>query len=114
MLKSPPMAGRRGRHGVIGLGMALLVAGAASAAQARMYAPLSRSGPALSIPAQKLRAAVLCTNGIHHDARDPILLVPGTDLDPGPNYSWNYERAFARRHWAYCAVTLPAQATGDI
>src|SRR6202035_3021298 len=25
-----------------------------------------------------------------------------------------YERAFTSRHWAYCAVTLPQSATGDI
>jgi triacylglycerol esterase/lipase EstA (alpha/beta hydrolase family) len=78
------------------------------------YAPLRRPGPALSIPPAKLRAAVSCTRGIRGDARDPILLVPGTDLDPKSNYSWNYERAFSARHWALCTVTLPAQATGDI
>jgi triacylglycerol esterase/lipase EstA (alpha/beta hydrolase family) len=63
---------------------------------------------------KKLRGAVSCTAGIRYDARNPILLVPGTDLDPTPNFSWNYERAFAARRWAYCTVTLPAHATGDI
>jgi triacylglycerol esterase/lipase EstA (alpha/beta hydrolase family) len=66
------------------------------------------------VPARKLRAALSCHGSIRHDARNPILLVPGTDLDPKSNYSWNYERAFAARPWAYCAVRLPAHATGDI
>ena len=78
------------------------------------YAPLDRPGPALSVPATQLHAALSCTAGIAGDARNPILLVPGTNLDPGPNYSWNYERAFASLHWPYCAITLPYHAMGDI
>lgn len=108
------MAGRRRGICVLGLGLSLLFAGSAASAARTRYAPLNRPGPALSVPARSLRDAVSCTAGIRHDTRDPILLVPGTDLDPKPNYSWNYERAFSSRHWAYCSVTLPAQATGDI
>ena len=78
------------------------------------YAPLDRPGPALSVPHSELAAALSCTSGIGADSRNPILLVPGTDLDPGPNYSWNYERAFAALGWPYCTVTLPDHATGDI
>jgi hypothetical protein len=78
------------------------------------YAPLDRPGPALSVPASELRAALNCSAGIAGDTRNPILLVPGTDLDPGPNYSWNYERAFAVLKWPYCTITLPAHTTGDI
>lgn len=92
----------------------LLLGAAAASAAARQYAPLDRPGPRLSVAAHKLRSAVSCTHGISGDRRNPILLVPGTDLTPRSNYSWNYERAFARRHWAYCAVALPASATGDI
>ncbi len=89
------------------------VAGSASALSGP-YASLDRPGPPLSVPASKLGQALKCTPGIAGDARNPILLIPGTDLDPGPNYSWNYERAFAAMHWPYCAVTLPYQTTGDI
>lgn len=79
------------------------------------YAPLDRPGPSLSVPTAKLKAALSCTDGISGDARDPILLVPGTDLTAKTNYSWNYERAFTKLlHWAYCAVTLPADETADI
>src|SRR5438309_2044305 len=46
--------------------------------------------------------------------RRPVLLVPGTNLDPSSNYSWNYERAFAALHWPYCTVTLPYHTMGDV
>src|SRR2546421_4271573 len=72
------------------------------------YAPLDRRGPPLGVAQSSLRAALSCTPGIAGDSRNPILLIPGTDLDPQPNYSWNYERAFSAMHWAYCALTLPA------
>jgi triacylglycerol esterase/lipase EstA (alpha/beta hydrolase family) len=78
------------------------------------YAPLDRAGPPLSVPTAKLKAALSCTPGIAGAARDPILLVPGTDLNPQTNYSWNYERALTALHWPYCAVTLPVDETGDI
>ena len=78
------------------------------------YAPLDRPGPPLSVPRAKLAAALQCTTGIDHAQRDPILLVPGTDLDPQPNFSWNYMRAFGAQHWPYCSVTLPGHAMGDI
>src|SRR5438270_9523835 len=91
----------------------LAVAGPASAVSGP-FAPLDRRGPPLSVSVDKLRASLNCTPGVAGDARNPILLVPGTDLDPGPNFSWNYERAFAAMQWAYCSVTLPFHTTGDI
>ncbi|MFL5822050.1 MAG: esterase/lipase family protein [Solirubrobacteraceae bacterium] len=109
------MAGRAGYVRAIGLLAACVVPCVCSAAAiGRRYAPLNRPGPRLSVPTHQLRSAVSCTRGIRGDHRDPILLVPGTDLTPRSNYSWNYERAFAARGWAHCAVTLPHQATGDI
>jgi triacylglycerol esterase/lipase EstA (alpha/beta hydrolase family) len=95
-------------------GLVLLVASGQASAAGGAYAPLERPGPPLSIPSAKLRAALSCTSGVAGAARNPILLIPGTDLDPGPNFSWNYERAFAALHWPYCAVTLPFHTTGDI
>jgi pimeloyl-ACP methyl ester carboxylesterase len=35
-------------------------------------------------------------------------------MDPTVGFSWNYERAFDRLGWRWCAVTLPSDATGDI
>jgi hypothetical protein len=87
---------------------------APAAAGAGPYAPLDRPGPPLSVAKSKLRQALTCTAGIAGDSRNPILLIPGTNLDPGPNYSWNYERAFTALHWPYCAVTLPYHTMGDI
>src|SRR3954468_18434352 len=104
------VAGRRGP--IVLLALALLVpAGNAEASQA--YAPLDAPGPALSVPAAKLGPALHCTSGVSHASRNPVLLIPGTNLDPGPNFSWNYERAFAAMGWPYCTVTLPDHALGD-
>jgi hypothetical protein len=41
-------------------------------------------------------------------------MIPGTSLDPGPNYSWNHERAFGALRWPYCTLTLSYHAMGDI
>lgn len=69
-------------------------------------------GPPLSVPRDVLDAALYCTDG---DADlDAVLLIPGTGLTPEPNFSWNYERAFAAQDRAYCTVELPRSATGDI
>jgi triacylglycerol esterase/lipase EstA (alpha/beta hydrolase family) len=98
----------------VAVATACLGAAAIAAAAGGPYAPLDRPGPALSVPLTQLRVALACTTGVQGDARDPILLVPGTNLDPGSNYSWNYERAFAALHWPYCTITLPDHAMGDI
>lgn len=89
------------------------IAAAPALAGTGPYAPLDRPGPPLSVPAATLKAALSCSKGVAGAARDPILLVPGTDLNPQTNYSWNYERAFTALHWPYCAVSLPVDETGD-
>jgi triacylglycerol esterase/lipase EstA (alpha/beta hydrolase family) len=66
------------------------------------------------VSAAKLRSALSCTAGVSGATRDPILLVPGTDLTPQTNYSWNYERAFTALHWPYCTISLPVDTTADI
>jgi triacylglycerol esterase/lipase EstA (alpha/beta hydrolase family) len=78
-----------------------------------VYAALDRPGPALSVPADRLRAAVSCTRNVATSKRDPVLLVPGTGLDPKSNFSWNYMRAFDATGQPWCAVTLPGNAMGD-
>jgi len=70
----------------------------------------SAAGPKLSVPKATLRAALTCKPGVD---RRPILLVPGTNLDPESNFSWNYERAFKARGWPYCTVKLPFHTMGD-
>src|SRR4051794_14423915 len=85
------------------------------AAQAQEnYASPSRSGPPLSVPAAKIRAAMECSSGIDHPSRAPILLVPGTGASAHDNYSWNYERAFNAQHIPWCAITFPYFGNGDI
>ena len=108
----------RSRRGRTALALALLAlaallwAGGAQAAQ-RAYAPLDRAGPSLDVPASKLRRALACTSGVSHASRNPILMVPGTSLDPKPNFSWNYERAFRAKGWPFCTITLPFHTQGD-
>lgn len=96
------------------LGLLQAVLSGAASAAGNPYAPLDRAGPPLSVPASQLQAALACTAGVAGDSRNPILLVPGTNLDPGPNYSWNYERAFTALQWPYCTLTLPHHTMGDI
>lgn len=88
----------------------LALAGDASAAG---FAPVNRPGPPLSVPKAQLRAALTCTPGVAHASRNPILLVPGTNLDPESNFSWNYERALKALGRPYCTVKLPFHTMGD-
>src|SRR5205807_5787005 len=92
---------------LVATAVACLIAAATASAASGPYAPLDRPGPPLTVPASKLQQALTCTRGVAGDSRTPILLVPGTNLDPSSNYSWNYERALGALHWPYCAVTLP-------
>jgi len=87
---------------------------AAHATDTGPYAPLDRPGPALSVPADELAASLHCSATFPSARRTPVLLVPGTTLDPEPNYDWNYERAFDAQRRPWCAVRLPEHATGDI
>jgi triacylglycerol esterase/lipase EstA (alpha/beta hydrolase family) len=87
---------------------------AAPAPATGIYAALDRPGPALSIADAKLRAAVSCSKGFATAKKDPILLVPGTGLNPRSNFRWNYIRAFDRAGQPWCAVELPGNAMGDI
>jgi hypothetical protein len=94
--------------------LSLVPATSAFAGQGSGYAPLGHPGPPLSVSTAKLRPALSCKQSLSHLSRNPILLVPGTNLDPEPNFSWNYERAFRARGWPYCTVRLPQHALGDI
>lgn len=78
------------------------------------FAPLHRPGPALSVPRDQLNAALQCTGKVRRARRDVVLLVPGTNLEPEANFSWNYARALAADKRPYCTVTLPDHALGDI
>jgi hypothetical protein len=96
---------------LLGVLLALLSCGAA---QAITYAPVNAPGPQLSVPASALRAALVCTTGVAGSSREPVLLVPGTTLNPSADFSWNWERALSAQHWPYCTIALPGNAMGDI
>ncbi len=71
-------------------------------------------GQPLSVPTSVLEASLNCPASIVGAARAPVLLIPGTNLEPGANYDWNYERALTAARIPWCTVTLPRFATGDI
>jgi pimeloyl-ACP methyl ester carboxylesterase len=103
------------RHRLAGLcfGVILAVLGAGSA-RAITYAPVNHPGPPLTVPAHDLSSALKCTAGVAHAAREPVLLVPGTTVNPDSDFSWNWERALAAQRWPYCTVDLPGNAMADI
>jgi hypothetical protein len=88
--------------------------GPAAAGQApdTAFASVDRPGPALSVPTEKLRGALACTDNVG-PGRQTVLFVPGTTINPREDYSWNWFRALDKLGRPYCAVTLPFNTTGD-
>ncbi|MGH9918192.1 MAG: esterase/lipase family protein [Nitrososphaerales archaeon] len=78
------------------------------------YAPLNGPNPPLEVPTAQLAASLSCTSGLTDASHDPVLLVPGTALNPTDNYSWNYELGLTALGLPWCALTLPDNAMGDI
>src|SRR4051794_26054234 len=72
------------------------------------------TGPPLSVPAADLAKALDCPQRLSGVTRAPVLLIPGTNLEPKGNFDWNYEPALDAAHIPWCAVTLPRYAMGDI
>jgi hypothetical protein len=73
----------------------------------------AESGPPLDVPPAALAAALQC-HGDLGAGPTPVLLVPGTTLTAGVNYSWNYEPAFTRAGRSWCAVTVPDHGMSDV
>lgn len=99
---------------VVSLGAPAGALPASSPSPTGPYAPLDRPGPPLDVPDAQLAAALDCPAPLAAVTRDPVLLVPGTALDPGDNYSWNYERGLSALGLPWCALTLPDEAMGDV
>lgn len=95
------------------VGAAGLPAATGQASGATVFAPLDRPGPALSVPAAKLRSALAC-HGNPRTGGEPVLLSPATSVTPQQDYSWTYEKAFSAQHRYWCAVTMPDRTFGDI
>ena len=92
----------------------LAMATAAPAAAQAAFAPLDHPGAKLSVPKHKLRAALNCSGHVKTAPRPPVLLVPGTSLNPKVNFSWNWQPALAQRGWAHCTVKLPHNGMSDV
>ena len=93
------------------LASALLLAPTSAAAVT--YAPVDQPGPALSVPRSQLDASLQCSGNLATGPA-PVLLVPGTGSNPHSNFSWNWEPALTNLGIAWCAVTLPDNALGDV
>ncbi|WP_249012051.1 hypothetical protein [Conexibacter sp. DBS9H8] len=85
----------------------------ATPALAITYAPVNQPGPSLSVPAAQLRSALVCTASVTRARRAPVLLVPGTLLNPS-EFAWNWEPALSRAKIPYCTVDLPNDGMADI
>ena len=72
------------------------------------------AGPKLSVPAAELREALDCPKPLADVTRSPVLLIPGTNLEPKANFDWNYMPALTAEGIPWCAVTLPRYGMGDI
>ena len=115
--------GRRARPAQIAALIALLSAAfwavGATAATARpqvdeRYAPLTRPGPALTVPAKDLAASLHCEGQLRGSRLQPVLLSPGTTATPEDNFSWNSARAFRAQGRPFCFVAPPQRTMGDI
>jgi pimeloyl-ACP methyl ester carboxylesterase len=104
----------RRRSFVAGALAGLVLGVAAPAGAGAAFAPLNHPGPPLSVPKHKLRSALDCAGNMKTANRAPILLVPGTSLNPRVNFSWNWEPALAQRGWGYCALTIPHNGMSDV
>jgi triacylglycerol esterase/lipase EstA (alpha/beta hydrolase family) len=87
---------------------------APAAADATTYAPLNRPGPKLSVPAAKLSAALQCDAPLTGAAHPPVLLVPGTTLNPATDFSYGWEPTLRQLGYPYCTINLPGNAMADI
>jgi pimeloyl-ACP methyl ester carboxylesterase len=68
--------------------------------------------PVLSVPQAALDKSLACTRGSADTT--PVLLIPGTTVEPDENFGWNYEQAFILEKRSFCAVTLPNRSMADI
>jgi triacylglycerol esterase/lipase EstA (alpha/beta hydrolase family) len=106
---------RWGRWGAVLAVVGLLGIGwGAGADAAPRDAPGDRPGPALRVPQRLLDASLRCPVRLDHVARDVVLLIPGTTVDPDEAFAWNYEKALAAEGIPYCTVQVPMHTDGDI
>jgi hypothetical protein len=83
-------------------------------AQAIDYAPVDQPGPPLSVPQDKLDASLECAGNLAAGTHEPVLLVPGTTVNPHADFSWNWEPALNKLGIPWCSVELPGNSMDDI
>jgi hypothetical protein len=105
---------RRRRSWWIGLFAAIGLLVAPAAGGATPYAPVNRPGPKLSVPAAKLAGALKCNGALAGARHAPVLLVPGTTLNPTTDFSYGWEPALRQLGYPYCTIDLPGNAMADI
>jgi pimeloyl-ACP methyl ester carboxylesterase len=66
------------------------------------------------VPAAELQGALSCWDDLRDSAEEPILLVPGTTLNPQTDFGWGWEPALRARDWPYCTIDLPGNGMADI
>ena len=93
---------------------ALLALLTAATARAEEYAPLDHVGPELTVGEAELRASLTCSGDLRQSGKAPVLLVPGTTLDPDSNFGWNWDRALRAAGRPFCHVALRAKGMADI
>lgn len=84
------------------------------ASAAAAYAPINRPGPPLSVPTATLASALQCDGPLAGSTRPPVLLVPGTALNPVTDYSYGWEPALHELGYPYCTIDLPGNGMADI
>jgi pimeloyl-ACP methyl ester carboxylesterase len=102
---------RRGLLALATIGFVLALPAAASAID---YAPVEQPGPPLSVPQDKLDASLACKGNPSGGSHEPVLLVPGTTVNPDADFSWNWEPALDKLGIPWCAVDLPGNSMDDI
>src|SRR5258707_869065 len=76
--------------------------------------PARADGPAMSVSERDLAAALNCPRSLAGATRAPVLLVPGTALEPRANFDWNYEPALDAAGIPWCALTVPRYGMVDV
>jgi hypothetical protein len=102
----------RPRRGL--LVVAIATALVAFPAVASAYAPPNQPGPPLSVAPAQLAAALQCHGALAGAKHEPVLLVPGTTLNPTTDFGYGWEPALAKLGWPYCTIDLPGNGMGDI
>ena len=70
--------------------------------------------PPLTVPTDRLDAALKCSPDIDGARRTPVLLVPGTGVTPEQNYDWNWKPALAAQGIPACTIELPQSSLGEL